>query len=562
MTPLRMAQNGMRAFLSVVGLEVRGMHQAAYLLALFALLSQLLGLVRDRLLASSFGASETLDVYYAAFRVPDLLFATIASLLSLYALLPVLSKLEQEGEGSAGFLSRVLMLFFAVMAVCAAALFVLAPYLAPLIAPGLNSPTLVTLMRILLLQPILLGASNIVASFTQLRHRFVLYSVSPLLYNAGIIFGIVVLYPRLGLAGLGWGVVAGAALHLLVQLPYFAREERRRQPWATVVRSVRQVLALSIPRTLALASGQISLLVLTAMASFLAPGSIAVFAFAFNLQAVPLAIIGVSYSVAAFPTLSRLHAQGERSEFMRHIEAALRHVLFWAIPATVFVIVLRAQLVRTILGAGAFNWDDTRLVAAALALFIVSLCAQSITLLVARAYYAAGKTAKPLLFALFSVVVVVVSASLLTAAFHASPLWRNFLESLLRVSDIAGTTVLMLALAYALGAVVQAAAALRSFVRDFSMSLGPLRRLSFESFAAAVIGGAATYGMLALVGSRIDVTTAHGVVLQGIAGGVVGLLITGCTLVLLQNREIIEAYGALRKRLVKEPPAVEATDVA
>src|SRR3989338_2576764 len=149
MTPLRMAQNGMRAFLSVVGLEVRGMHQAAYLLALFALLSQLLGLVRDRLLASSFGASHTLDVYYAAFRVPDLLFATVASLLSLYALLPVLSRLEQEGHGSAGFLSRVLLLFFALMGICAAALFVLAPYLAPLIAPGLNSPTLVTLMRIL-----------------------------------------------------------------------------------------------------------------------------------------------------------------------------------------------------------------------------------------------------------------------------------------------------------------------------------------------------------------------------------------------------------------------------
>src|SRR3990167_5851723 len=94
--------------------------------------------------------------------------------------------------------------------------------------------------------------------------------------------------------------------------------------------------------------GQISLLVLTAMASYLAPGSIAVFTFAFNLQAVPLAIIGVSYSVAAFPTLSRLHAAGESGEFMRHIEAALRHMLFWAIPATVFVIVLRAQLVRTI----------------------------------------------------------------------------------------------------------------------------------------------------------------------------------------------------------------------
>src|SRR3989344_5681840 len=210
MTPMQFASNGMRALFSAMGLEIRGMHQAAYLLAAFALLSQLLGLVRDRLLAGSFGASHTLDIYYAALRVPDLLFATVASLLSLYALLPVLSKLEQDGRGSAGFLSRVLLLFFAVMAVCAAVLFVLAPYLAPLVAPGLDSPMLVVLMRILLLQPILLGASNIVASFTQLRHRFVLYSVSPLLYNVGIIFGIVALYPRLGLAGLGWEGVRAA----------------------------------------------------------------------------------------------------------------------------------------------------------------------------------------------------------------------------------------------------------------------------------------------------------------------------------------------------------------
>src|SRR3989344_5730790 len=185
MSPVEVARNTLKTFLNAMNIEVRSMHQAAYLLAVFALLSQLLALVRDRLLASSFGASHTLDVYYAAFRVPDLLFATVASLLSLYALLPVLSRLEQEGHGSAGFLSRVLLLFFAVMGIFAAALFVLAPYLAPLIAPGLESPALVTLMRILLLQPILLGASNIVASFTQLRHRFVLYSVSPLLYNAG-----------------------------------------------------------------------------------------------------------------------------------------------------------------------------------------------------------------------------------------------------------------------------------------------------------------------------------------------------------------------------------------
>ncbi len=562
MSPTETARNTVRAFLGAMNIEVRGMHQAAYLLALFALLSQILALVRDRLLASTFGATHTLDVYYAAFRVPDLLFATVASLLSLYALLPVLSRLERDGKGSAGFLTDMLLFFFIAMGALAAVLFALAPFLAHLIAPGIAGGSLVMLMRILLLQPILLGASNILASLTQLRHRFVLYSISPLLYNLGIIFGIMELYPRMGLAGLAWGVVLGALMHVLIQLPFFSSECGVVMPLKEAWSYMREVLTLSVPRTLALSMGQISLLVLTAMASFLAPGSIAVFTFAFNLQAVPLAIIGVSYSVAAFPTLSRLHAAGEQGEFARHIEAALRHMLFWAIPATVFVIVLRAQLVRTILGAGAFDWEATRLTAAALALFVVSLCAQSVTLLIARGYYAAGRTARPLMFALLSVFAAVLSAALLSTAFHVSPLWRNFLESLLRVSDIPGTTVLMLALGYCIGALLQAAAGLYWFSKDFSFPLSGLRRLAFECFGAAIIGGEAAYIVLSTIGNSININTAAGVVSQGLLGGIVGLLVTAGVLTLLQNRELVEAYGALHKRFIKEPPALEATEVA
>ena len=552
-----------RTILSAVGLEVRGMHQAAYLLALFALLSQLLALLRDRLLASSFGASHTLDVYYAAFRVPDLMFATVASLLSLYALLPILSRLDTQEEGKgASFLSQALLVFFAVMGVVAAVLFVCAPALVPLIAPGIASADLVVLTRILLLQPILLGASNIIASLTQLRHRFVLYAISPLLYNVGIIIGIVALYPRLGLEGLAWGVGLGALLHLGVQVPLFAGERRRRMPLREVLRGLREVLVLSAPRTLTLGAGQVTLLAFTAMASFFSPGSLAVFMFAFNLQAVPLTIIGVSYSVAAFPTLSRLHAAGEYPEFLRHIEAALRHVLFWAIPATVFVIVLRAQLVRTILGAGAFDWDATRLTAAALALLVVSLCAQSITMLVARAYYAAGKTARPLYFALVSVAVSVLSAASLVAVFHSNAFMRDFLESLLRVQDIAGTTVLMLALGYCLGAVAQAALALHYFARDYRLPLAGLRRLAFESFAASVIGGSVSYGVLALLGNYIDINTTAGIVSEGILAGLTGLSATALMLALLRNRELIEAWGSFHRRFIAEPPAVEATDVS
>ena len=552
-----------RAWLSAIGAEIQGMHQAAYLLALFALLSQLLALVRDRLFASSFGASTTLDIYYAAFRVPDLLFATIASLLSLYALLPVLSRLHSQGRSVAPFLDKALLIFFCVMGVIAAVLWGAMPALAPLVAPGLDPDTLVLIARILLLQPLFLGASNIVASLTQLRYRFAVYALSPLLYNLGIIFGLVALYPSMGLAGLGWGVVLGAVLHLGVQLPLYAKEERHeRINMRETLRNVLEVLTLSLPRTLALGAGQFSLLALTAMASFLAPGSIAIFTFAFNLQAVPLAIIGVSYSVAAFPTLATLHAAGERKEFLRHIEAALRHMLFWAIPATVFVIVLRAQLVRVILGAGAFDWEATRLTAAALALFILSLAAQSVTLLIARGYYAAGRTARPLIFALLSVAVSVGCAVVLVYAFHSHALWRGFLEALLRVDDIPGTTVLMLAMGYAAGALAQAALGLYFFARDFDLDLRSLRRLSFECFSAAVIGGAVGYGVLALLGGLIDINTTAGIVSQGLLAGIAGLSTTAAMLALLRNQEFIEAIAALHKRFIKEPPAVEVTDVA
>lgn len=558
-----------RAFLAVFTHEMRGMHEAAYLLAAFALSSQLLALLRDRLFAGTFGAGETLDIYFAAFRIPDLLFATVASLLSLYALLPILSRLEEERPGLAvSFLGQVLLFFFAGMALIAGVLYFFAPVLAPLVAPGITDAAsreqLVLLTQMLLLQPILLGASNILAALTQLRHRFFLYAVSPLLYNLGIIAGIVFFYPVLGIAGLGWGVVLGAFLHLLIQATFFFKEKQAPLlPAPRLLSSLREVLWLSIPRTLSLAAGQISLLLMVVLASFFAPGSIAVFTFAFNLQAVPLTIIGVSYSVAAFPTLARFFAAGNNKDFLSHIEAALRHVLFWAVPATVLMIVLRAQIVRTVLGSGAFDWEATRLTAAALALFVIALVAQSVVLLISRAYYAAGKTATPLYLAGLSVVVSIGSALALVAVFNADAFVRNFLESLLRVSELSGTVVLMLAFGYALGSIAQAALGLWFLKRDFSVSLQPLRRLAFQSFGAAIIGGAAAYGTLWYAGSFLDINTLLGIFTQGAAGGMTGCIVIVGVLVLLKNEELAETLSALRRRFKDTAPvALEPTDVS
>ncbi len=557
-------------FFSAMRREVRGMHEAAYLLAGFALLSQLLALLRDRILAAQFGAGHVLDIYYAGFRIPDFLFATVASLLSLYALLPVLSQLEEEGNGLAvSFLRTSLLVFFIGMAIIAAVIWIFVPELVALIAPGIaNDPSshdsLILLVKILLLQPILLGISNTLAALTQLRHRFILYSISPLLYNLGIIFGVVALYPHIGIAGLGWGVVLGALMHVVVQAPFFFSEKPvNTMPLKRSLSHLKDVLTLSVPRTLALAAGQISLLAIVALASLLSPGSIAVFTFAFNLQAVPLTIIGVSYSVAAFPTLARLYAQGKQDEFALSIEAAVRHMLFWAIPATIFIIVLRAQLVRVILGAGEFDWTATRLTAAALALFVISLAAQSISLLIARAYYAAGNTKKPLYFGIIDVVVSIGSALGLVYVFDNFMFFRVFVESLLRVGDIPGTSVLMLALGYALGSILEFAVSFGYFAKDFGLNRRHFFTLIFQSFSASIIGGAFTYGVLFFTGVAGTINTTFWLVVQGLGAGLSGLIITAIMLWLLKNRELGEALGAFTRYFKDTPPvALEPSDAS
>jgi len=555
--------------IALLSRETRDIHAAAYVLALCALLSQLLALVRDHLLAGAFGAGSTLDIYYSAFRIPDFLFATVASLFSLYALMPVISELETRGSCVAmSFMRRTLGVFFAGMGFVSLIIFVCVPYIVPFIAPGIsanveNSANLILLARILLLQPILLGASNILANLTQLRHRFVLYAVSPLLYNAGIIIGITALYPTFGISGLGWGVVLGALAHVLLQVPSFSFQKiDDKMTWREYWQKFREVLTLSIPRTGALAAGQISLMVLVAMASALTAGSVAIFSFAYNLQAVPLTIIGVSYSVAAFPTLARLFAAGERKDFLAHIEHALRHIAFWAIPATVMVVVLRAQLVRVILGAGIFDWNATRLTAAALALFVISLFAQSAVLIIMRAYYAAGSTRKPLMLALLSVIVSVGMAYVLVGVFSANINIRMWINSVLRVGVTSDSTVLMLALSYTFGSIAQCIAGIFLFARDFDLKLDAIGRLFRQSIIASIVGGCAAYLVLAAIGAWIaNLHTVLGILLQGFCAGVVGLAVTAYVLYLQGNPELKEIVYSASRRLRSIPITVEPTDL-
>ncbi len=529
--------------------EVRGLHEAAYLLGSFALLSQVLALVRDRLFAAQFGAGETLDIYYASFRIPDLLFVTIASFVSIYVLIPLLTKsFSKDVEATRVVLNSSFTVFFGLLLLVSSGAWLAAPYLVPFLIPGFSpeaTAEVVTLTRIMLLQPILLGFSNLLASLTQLKGRFVLYAVSPLLYNVGIIIGLLFFFDTLGTAGLAWGVVVGAALHALVQVPSILTDGLMPRPalrpqW----RIVREVALLSLPRTLTLSAQQLVLLVFVFLASSMAVGSIAVLQFAHNLQSVPLSVIGVSYSVAAFPTLARLFTAGDATAFRAQISSAMRHILFWSLPAIALIVVLRAQIVRVLLGSGAFDWADTRLTAAALALFSISLIAQALVMLFVRGFYAAGNTRTPLIANLVSAAFSIGTAFLLLGLFERSSVFSSTFTELLRVDDLSGTAVLMLPLAFSLGSILNVLLLVVLFERTYGSLERMLRRVLWQGSVAALGGAMASYIMLAFMDDLVDIQTFLGIALQGFVAGVAGLAVTAYLLKLLGSRELSEAWRA------------------
>lgn len=545
--------------ISIFHKESSGLHEAAFLLGFFALGSQVLALFRDRLLAHTFGAGATLDIYYAAFRIPDFVYLSIASLVSLTVLIPFLShRLSKEGDEARReariFLSSIFSMFMLIIVGISVIIFFIMPILAPMIAPGFNASQLAELTlisRIMLLSPILLGISNLLGSVTQLFKRFFVYALSPLFYNIGIISGIVFFYPVFGLPGLAIGVILGALMHMLIQIPVVT--ETGLLPWFSFkidMKAVREVIALSLPRTIALSSSNLSLIVLVALASTIYNGSVSVFNFSFNLQSVPLSIIGVSYSLAAFPTLAGFFSRGERDKFAGHIVEALRHIIFWSLPVTALFIVLRAQIVRVILGSGSFSWEDTRLTAAALAIFSLSILAQAVVLLLVRGFYAAGETKVPLLVNIGASVVTIIFAFGLMSIFDQSSAFRNAIETLLRVRGISGTGILMLPLAYSIG-VIGNAIALWFFFESRHVSSIPrsLSRASAEGFVAAVGIGFVTYYLLNIFGNVFSMDTFWGVFLQGAFAGVLGILFGILLLKLLKSKELDDISHSLTKRL-------------
>jgi putative peptidoglycan lipid II flippase len=551
--------------LNIIHKEVRGLHQAAYVLAVFTFGSQILALVRDRLLAREFGAGVELDLYYTAFRIPDILYVLFASTLSVYVLIPFITeRIEKESyEKARIFFSQIFSLFLLGYTAIAIGALVYTPEIVTFFFPGFTGTqdVLVLLIRILLLQPLLLGLSSLFGVITQMHHRFVLYAIGPLLYNIGIILGLIVLYPRMGISGLALGVVIGALGHVCIQLPYVRTSALMPQLVFRInIKELAPLLRTSCARALTLSLHQLVLLALIGLASSMTAGSVSVFQFAFNLQSVPLAIIGVSYSVAAFPLLAQLYAEKQMDVFRGYIINTLKHIFFWSLPVIALFIVVRAQFVRVVLGSGAFDWNDTRLTAAVLALSILSLTAQAVHLLMVRAFYAVGDTRTPFYVTLISSVCALLGTFYFYVLITSNELFVQYLESTMRLQGVLGTEVLALPLGYSTALIIHSCLILMFARTKLSISLRALMRPFVQTLVASLFAGYVAYVTLNYFVMVLEADTLLTVFAQGALAGLAGLAGFVVVQLLLKNGELQEVANMFKKRLVAKREIVAPQD--
>lgn len=386
--------------------SVRG---ASILLMATLALSNILGLFRDRFLTKNI-STYNLDIYYASFRIPDLIFNFLILGAITSAFIPVFSDFVAKKKIKEGYKVTNSLLNAAVLAmtVSAIVLYILMPYLMHLIVPKFESDRMelaIRYSRLIMLTPIFFSVSYILSGVLNSFNRFFAYSLAPLFYNLSIIIGAAFFAPKYGLIAVIYAVIIGSVLHILVQLPSAIKLGFRYQPVMDLTdKATKRIIKLMIPRTIGMGVNQIMLVVYTAISSSLAVGSISAFNLANNIETMPVVVLGTSFATAVFPTLTAKVAENDKEGFSFYFNRSMRSIAFLLIPSTVLFILMRAQIVRLILGSGKFGWDDTKKTALTLGFFSVSLLAQGLIPLIARGFYALKNTRTPMYISVVTVV--------------------------------------------------------------------------------------------------------------------------------------------------------------
>ncbi len=476
---------------------------AAYLVA------RVLGYVRVVVIGTTFGAGEDLDAFFAAFRIPDLLFQLVAAGAVASAVVPIVSNLVANGEPSRAWrvVSTLTNLMLAGLMVFATIAFIWAPEFVAAITPGFSQPMLdrtVELTRIMLASPILLALGAIVTATLNSERRFAASAIAPIIYNLAIIGAAVLLSDSMGVTGLALGVVAGSLGLLLVQLPALGRLGFRYSPRIDLSDDqARKLLRLMGPRVLGLSSSQITMVVMTSLATGVGLGAVTAFTIAFALYQIPMGVIGIPLGIVIFPSMSRELAVGRTGSYLELVARAVRILLFVMFPIAAIGIALRLPAVDLLLGYGRFDADAVQLTSETLVPFLLGLTGHAVIGVLARAFYARQDTRTPVLAAILAVVVNTTLGFALVGQFGLPAL----------------------GLAIAVAAWIEAAVLLIVLRRrEPGLDVGGILSVGARSLLAAVVAGGVAFGVaVALIGPTPGdkVSFLLGSIAAALAGGAV-----------------------------------------
>jgi putative peptidoglycan lipid II flippase len=427
--------------------RTRDLARAGIIVTSLFLASRVLGYVRTLAIAGSVTDIGQLGPFFAAFRIPDFLFQLVAAGALSSALIPVISALFARDEEARAWrvVSTVTTLMLSALVVLCALVLVAAPQLVALITPGFDEAQLaqtVELTRIMVLSPLFLAGGAVATSVLNARGRFAAAGLAPLVYNLMIILGALLLVPAFGIPGLAYGVVLGAAGHLLVQVPQLLRQGARIVPHVGLRDpEARKALLLMLPRAVGLGATQVVFLVMTSLATTLGDDALAIFNFGFVLLQIPIGVIGVPLGVVLLPSLSREAATGAMESFRRLLVGGLSVLAYVMIAITALGMVVSDDVVRLLFGVAGIGDVAIAQTAGVLALFLVGLTAHSLIAVLARAFYALHDTATPVFAAL-----VAVGSNIIVANALVGPLGLNGLALAIAVSAWLETLTLMVLL--------------------------------------------------------------------------------------------------------------------
>ncbi len=370
---------------------------ATILVTTFSLFSYIIGLLRDRIIATTFGTTALTDAYNSSFIIPDIIFNFIIAGALSAAFLPIFSEyLAKDKKEAMKIANTMLTATTIVISTFAVIICIFTPEIVEKLfthtLPEVQN-NIIGMTRIMLISAIIFGISNTLGSILMSYKHFLSYSLSPIFYNLGIIFGITFLEKKYGIYSASYGVLIGAILHCSIRIiDIFRTDFRYKFHLELKNKAFRQILKLMVPRSISLLAWQLNLLIFSIVGSKMLAGGWSAFSYARNIQSFAVSLFGIAISTAIFPYLTSAINENNQAHYTEQIERTIRNILFFTIPSMIGILLLSKEIIDLILGGGNFQESSINITATILFFFAFSIPLESLSHIFARSFYAIKDT--------------------------------------------------------------------------------------------------------------------------------------------------------------------------